>query len=161
MSAVLLAVFTNYAPADRARTDLVRDGFPTDRVDLTATCDPGRAGLEPGGSLRAKVAEYFRTLLSREPHHSEPLADAIDRGAATVIVHPRGVIEIGRAVDILQRDGAIDIMRHDLENQTFEHAAARSERAWVRNFWVELPQQPPDESHCIYCRLFERRSFGA
>jgi hypothetical protein len=32
MSAVLLAVFNDYEAAERVRIDLVRDGFPTDRV---------------------------------------------------------------------------------------------------------------------------------
>ena len=36
MSAVLLAVFNDYETADRVRLELFRDGFPTDRVDLTA-----------------------------------------------------------------------------------------------------------------------------
>jgi hypothetical protein len=45
MSAVLLAVFNDYGAAERVRIDLVRDGFPTDRVEVTACCEPGRAGL--------------------------------------------------------------------------------------------------------------------
>jgi hypothetical protein len=52
MSAVLLAVFDNHEAAEGVRTDLVRDGFPTDRVELTAGCEPGRAAL-------ARVAEIF------------------------------------------------------------------------------------------------------
>jgi len=54
MSAVLLAVFNEYGVADRVRTRLVGDGFPTDRVELTASCEPGRAGLHPAASARAK-----------------------------------------------------------------------------------------------------------
>ena len=44
MSAVLLAVFNDYEAAERVRLTLFRDGFPTDRVELTATCELGRAG---------------------------------------------------------------------------------------------------------------------
>ena len=47
MSAVLLAVFNDYETADRVRLELFRDGFPTDRVDLTAVCDLGRAACQP------------------------------------------------------------------------------------------------------------------
>ena len=47
MSAVILAVFSEYGAADRVRTRLVSDGFPTDRVELTASSEPGRAGLHP------------------------------------------------------------------------------------------------------------------
>jgi hypothetical protein len=54
MSAVLLAVFNDYDAADRVRVTLVRDGFPTDRVHLTAACELGCAGLEPASSAHAK-----------------------------------------------------------------------------------------------------------
>jgi hypothetical protein len=40
MSAVLLAMFNQYKIAERMRVELVRDGFPTDRVELTASCEP-------------------------------------------------------------------------------------------------------------------------
>jgi hypothetical protein len=56
MSAVLLAVFNDYEAAERVRIELVRDGFPTDRVELTACCEPGRAGLLPGDSPHEKFA---------------------------------------------------------------------------------------------------------
>src|SRR2546430_6640227 len=40
-----------------------RDGFPTDRVELTASCELGRASFEPADSLHGKCVQYFRTLL--------------------------------------------------------------------------------------------------
>ncbi|TLY54071.1 MAG: hypothetical protein E6K50_04800, partial [Gammaproteobacteria bacterium] len=66
MSAVLLAVFNEYGVADRVRTRLVGDGFPTDRVELTASCEPGRAALHPAASARARFAQYFLTLLNED-----------------------------------------------------------------------------------------------
>jgi hypothetical protein len=63
MSAVLLAVFNDYDTADRMRVMLVRDGFPTDRVHLTASCELGCAGIEPANSPHAKCVQYFRALL--------------------------------------------------------------------------------------------------
>ena len=62
MSAVLLALFNDYAVADRVRTVLVQDGFPTDRVELTACCDPGRAGMEPAKSPHEQFVQYFGSL---------------------------------------------------------------------------------------------------
>ena len=47
MGAVLLAVFKNHASAERVRSGLIRDGFPTDRVELTSQAEPGQAGIEP------------------------------------------------------------------------------------------------------------------
>jgi hypothetical protein len=153
MSAVLLAVFGQYGDAERVRTRLVSDGFPTDRVELTSTAEPGRAGLHPAGSRRAKFMQYFRTLLTEEDERAfaEALAERVEGGgAATVAVHPRGAIETARAAEILENAGAVEVVGHDLENQTFEHAASRGEGYWVRHFMLDNPTG----ADCIYCRLF-------
>src|SRR5262249_28755465 len=151
MSAVLLGVFKDYESANQARVILVRDGFPTDRVELTALADPGRAGLEPGETLHARFAKYFATLCSGDPQCAERLANALDNP---------GAIEIERALSILGHADTTELIRRGLENQSFEHAAARHERPWVRHFWMDLPEGA-EEAHCIYCRLFERRPIGA
>ena len=152
MSAVLLAVFNEYGVADRVRTRLVGDGFPTDRVELTASCEPGRAGLHPATSARAKFLQYFRTLLSEDNEwpYVELLAARVEDGAATITVHPRGAIETARAAEILETEGAVEVVGHDLENQTFEHAASRGDGYWVRHFMLDNPSG----ADCIYCRLF-------
>ena len=153
MSAVLLAVFGRHDDAQRVRTRLVSDGFPTDRVELTAANEPGRAGLHPAGSQRAKFVQYFRTLLSEEDERdfAHALAERVEGGgAATIAVHPRGAIETARAAQILQDAGAVEVVGHDLENQAFEHAASRGEGYWVRHFMLDNPTG----ADCIYCRLF-------
>ena len=152
MSAVLLAVFDEYGVADRVRTRLVGDGFPTDRVELTASCEPGRAGLHPAASARAKFVQYFRTLLSKDDERPfvELLAERVESGAATIAVHPRGAIETARAAEILETEGAVEVVGHDLENQTFEHAASRGDGYWVRHFMLDSPTG----ADCFYCRLF-------
>jgi hypothetical protein len=153
MSAVLLAVFGQYGDAERVRTQLVRDGFPTDRVELTSATEPGRAGVHPADSRRARFVQYFRTLLNEEDER--PFADALAErveggGAATIAVHPRGAIETARAAEILQDAGAVELVGHDLQNQSFEHAASRSDGYWVRHFMLDNPTG----ADCIYCRLF-------
>jgi len=152
MSAVILAVFSEYAAADRVRTRLVADGFPTDRVELTSSVEPGRAGLQPAPSSRAKFVQYFRTLLSKEDERPfvEGLAARVEGGAATITVHPRGAIETERAAEILEHEGAVEVVGHDLEHQSFEHAASRTEGYWVRHFMLDNPTG----ADCIYCRLF-------
>jgi hypothetical protein len=152
MSAVLLAVFNEYGVADRVRTKLVGDGFPTDRVELTASCEPGRAGLHPALSARAKFLQYFRTLLSEDDEwpYVELLAARVEDGAATIAVHPRGAIETARAAEILETEGAVEVVGHDLENQTFEYAASPGDGYWVRHFMLDNPTG----ADCIYCRLF-------
>jgi hypothetical protein len=152
MSAVLLGVFNEYGVADRVRTRLVGDGFPTDRVELTASCEPGRAGLHPAASARAKFAQYFRTLLSTDDERPfvERLAERVEGGAVTIAVHPRGAIETARAAEILETEGAVEVVGHDLENQTFEHAASSGDGYWVRHFMLDNPTG----ADCFYCRLF-------
>src|SRR5688572_4121879 len=104
MSTVLLAVFGDYELAERVRAVLVGDGFPTDRVDLTASRELGRAGLQPADSPHEKCVQYFRALFGREEDRDYPelLAQQIDTGAATVTVLPRGAIETERATLILE-----------------------------------------------------------
>jgi hypothetical protein len=152
MSAVLLAVFNAYGPADRVRTRLVRDGFPTDRVELTSAAEPGRAGVLPAQTPQQKFVQYFRTLLRKENEQPfvELLAERVAGGAAAITVHPRGAIETARAVEILENAGAVEVVGHDLEKQSFEHAAASEDGYWVRHFMLDNPTG----AECIYCRLF-------
>ena len=152
MSAVLLAVFNDYGVADRVRTKLVVDGFPTDRVELTASVEPGRAGIQPAVTARDRFVQYFRTLLGEEDERPfvEALAERVEGGAATVAVHPRGAIETARAAEILEDEGAVEVVGHDLQNQSFEHAASRRDGYWVRHFMLDNPTG----ADCIYCRLF-------
>jgi hypothetical protein len=152
MSAVLLAVFNDYGVADRVRIKLVSDGFPTDRVELTSSVEQGHAGLVPTPSVHDRFVHYFRTLLREEDERTfcEALAHRVEEGAATVTVHPRGAIETARAAEILEDEGAVEVVGHDLQRQSFEHAASRQDGYWVRHFMLDNPTG----ADCIYCRLF-------
>jgi hypothetical protein len=153
MSAVLLAVFERSAQAEEVRTELVRDGFPTDRVELTARGETGRAGLQPADSRHGQLRQYFRTLFSRDDERAfaDLLAGRVEDGAATTIaVHPRGELETARAAQLLGSAGALELVGHDLDHQAFEHAAASGEGSWISH----LAPENPDAAHCIYCQLF-------
>src|SRR5438034_279196 len=83
MSAVLLAVFNDYETAERVRVTLVRDGFPTDRVELTAACELGRAGFEPADSLHGgRVRSLAYTSDQREPGAASV---SLSRSVATML----------------------------------------------------------------------------
>jgi len=152
MSTVILAVFSDYETAENVRVMLVKDGFPTDRVELTASCELGRAALEPAESPHGKCVQYFGTVLARddERHYPEMLAQRVDNGAATVTVHPRGARETARATEILQQAHPVDVVGHDLTKHGWEHAAAKHGGPyWFQHMWLEHT-----EGDCIYCRLF-------
>lgn len=154
MSAVMTAMFDDYGAADRVRLALLLDGFPTDRVDLTATCEPGRAAFTPAGSAHDRLVRHFRVLFAAEQEQDcvERLAERIEHGGAAVTVHPRGAIETRRAWEILESAHPLEVAQHDLARQGMEYAAARHGQPWVRALWVESEH----DADCIYCRLFER-----
>lgn len=153
MSAVLLAVFNDFESAERARLALFRDGFPTDRIELTACDAPSRPISDPTLPLHDRLARYFRTLFAHAEgaQHAHRLADRIERGAAAITVLPRGDIEVRRAAELLGHVGPHELLERDLHDPSWEFAAAPRSLPWVRTLWVE---SGPDAPHCVYCRLF-------
>jgi hypothetical protein len=153
MSSVLLAVFNDFETAERARLALFRDGFPTDRIELTACEEPGRAAGEPASSLHERFAQYFRALFAHAEgaQHAHRLADRIEGGAAAITVLPRGDIEVKRAAELLGVARPDELLERDLKDNSWEFAAAPRSLPWVRTLWLE---SGPDAPHCVYCRLF-------
>lgn len=160
MSAVLLAVFNDVETAERARLALFRDGFPTDRIELTAGHGPGRVAGDPALSLHDRIAQYFHTLFARADgeQHAHRLAERIEHGAAAITVLPRGDIEVRRAAELLGHASPDELLERDLQNQSWEFAAAPHNLPWVRTLWVE---SGPDAPHCVYCRLFPGSAHGS
>jgi hypothetical protein len=156
MSAVLLAIFNDYASADQVRVDLFQDGFPTDRIELTACCEPGRAGFHAADCPHGQFVKYFSCLLTGEgeTQFAEQFAERLDEGGAAITVHPRGPVETSRAMEILAHAGPSAVVQHDVvpKGWEWEHAAARGAKPWVSHVWVENKSH----AHCIYCALFER-----
>jgi hypothetical protein len=57
-------------------------------------------------------------------------------------VHPRGDIETERATKIFAEQHAVEVLAHDLESQSFEHAASSEEGAWLRHLIDDSPGTP-------------------
>jgi hypothetical protein len=127
MSALVVALYDNHAAAERVRTRLVRDGFPTDRVQLTSRSEPGQAAVVGrADGLEAQLEEYFSRLFDRvdELPNVHLFVDGVQQGHAALTVHPRGEIETDRALQIMEQAQPIEICDHDLQDQLMERAAS-------------------------------------
>jgi ABC-type sugar transport system substrate-binding protein len=134
-SAVIAALFINHAAADRVRTRLSSGdtAFPTDRVHLTSSIEPGHAGLVPAASFALKLEAYFRTLFDRDDEADQvrALSAGVQNGNGAIAVFPRGDIETTRAVEVLRQAQPLQLFWHDLDKQTLEHAASEDEASVV------------------------------
>jgi hypothetical protein len=125
MSAVLVAMYGDHATAERLRTRLVNDGFPTDRVELTSSQELGQAKLVPKTDPGDKLTAYFQTLLPGG--NAELFQRAVLDGKAVVAVHPRGETETQRALELLNEADPVEVRGADLHKQALEHAATDEE----------------------------------
>ena len=144
MSAVMVAIFNRFSDAESVRTELVKEGFPTDRVELTASTENERAGLQAADSSRGQFVQYYGALFDQEGERAfvEELAKRVASGSiVTIAVHPRGEIETSLATEILEKQGALQVVPHDLENQGFQSAASSETSPWLDYL---LPQHVGD-----------------
>ena len=112
MTPVIVALFDDYGVAERVRTELVADGIPTDRVELTSLLETGQADAEPGDAFVARVANYFHTLLDQDGQHNgeaDELARRIRGGNSAITVHPRLDYEFKSVREILHRNKPIAV----------------------------------------------------
>ena len=135
MSAVLAALFPSHEIAEGVRTRLVTDGFPTDRVELTSRKEARQAKLVPAESMAEKLVLHFRQLFpaTEDAGATQALCHGVVQGGAVIAVHPRGDIETQRALEILEQAGPVELRSTDLDNQTMEHAASRSDDTVIPN----------------------------
>ncbi len=136
MSAVVAAVFQDHSVASHVRTALVGDGLPTDRVELTSREEPGQVRVEPAADFEGKLAQYFGQLFpgSQGARSVRALQQAVLAGYAVIAVHPRGEVETGRTVELLNRSDPLDLAAVDLDDQSLEYAAAKEDStpwSWI------------------------------
>jgi hypothetical protein len=128
MSALVAALYKDHATADRVRTALVSEGFATDRVQLTSPEEPGPAGLTPSNNATAQLQDYFAQVFpdANEAEQIRVFVDGVSHGNAALVVHPRGDVEVERALSILSAAQPLQVREHNLEDQAMERAASHS-----------------------------------
>ena len=128
MSALVAALYKDHATAEQVRTALVTEGFATDRVQLTSPDEPGPVALSPSSGKTDQLQDYFKQVFpdADEGEGLRAFVDGVSHGNAAVIVHPRGDVEVERALSILSASGPLEIREHDLANQTMERAASKN-----------------------------------
>lgn len=112
MTPVIVALFDDYGVAERVRTELVADGIPTDRVELTSRLETGQADAQPGDAFVARVSNYFHTLLDQEGRgngEAEDLAERVRGGNSVITVHPRLDYEFDSVREILHRNKPVAV----------------------------------------------------
>jgi hypothetical protein len=144
MAAVLVALYDSQACAERVRTALVHDGFPTDRVALTSAAEQGRAADIPASRAIERFRAYFESLFDEEPERRRvhALAERVHKGAAAITVHPRGELEIARALEILERHRPVEVDREHLDDTILEQAAAKKERPYLARVLIGNRAEP-------------------
>ena len=133
MSALVAALYKDHATADQVRTALVSDGFATDRVQLTSPREPGPAGVTPADDTTAQLRKYFEQVFPdpAEANEVSTFVDGVSHGNAAVVVHPRGDVEVKRAMSILSASQPLEVREHDLANQAMERAASHDGETMV------------------------------
>jgi len=112
MTPVIVALFDDYGIADRVRTELVAEGLPTDRVELTSLMETGQADAEPGDAYVARLSNYFHTLLDQgegRNGRADELARRVRSGNSAITVHPRTDWEIDSVRAILHRNKPVAV----------------------------------------------------
>jgi hypothetical protein len=114
MTPVIVALFDDFGIAARVRTELVADGFPTDRVELTSKVESGQADAEPGESYWQRVSNYFHAIFDQTGNYSsaDHFANRVRGGGSVITVHPRTDYEMDSARKILRQNSPVDVREH-------------------------------------------------
>jgi hypothetical protein len=133
MAAVLVALYEDYDTAERVRTQLVSDGFPTDRVELTSSREPGQAGSMPGESHGERFQKYFATLFEEGSggRYAHYFAERVAKGQHAITIHPRGDEEFERGQQLLERHNPLELEVQGRDETEFEHARADDEETII------------------------------
>jgi uncharacterized protein (TIGR02271 family) len=110
----VVAVYDNYADAQRAVQALVADGFPRSNVNLNPESDssaPARTTSAADESQESGIGGFFRSLFGTDEHreHHDVYAESVRRGSYVLTVDAESEEQADRASEIMGRFNPIDI----------------------------------------------------
>jgi hypothetical protein len=102
----IIALYPDLPAAQHARTELFADGIAADRLDVVAWTELGRVAREPKQTVEDDLIAYFAVVFDDDTDARlvATVVDAIKDGEASLVVHPRGQVEIDHARVILERN---------------------------------------------------------
>jgi hypothetical protein len=105
-------------------------------VQLTSQVEPGAVGT--AHDLESQLEEYFGGLFDRieELPDVHFFVDGVQQGHAALAVHPRGEVEMNRALQIMEQAQPLEICDHDLEDQAEPAASSHDEESFLRQLFA-------------------------
>src|SRR5580692_4247531 len=113
MSSVMLALFSTARDAESVRTELIRDGIPTASVEVTARAVKTGGARVPFKKPPEQYERYFENLFHQNGDRSfvTKLAQRVATGqVVTLAVHPRNDLEAQRVTEVLEIQGALQVV---------------------------------------------------
>ncbi|SNT34950.1 conserved domain-containing protein [Noviherbaspirillum humi] len=146
----VIAVYDNYADADKAVQALVAEGLPRDSVHLNPEADAGTAsaGTHASDNVDHGRRGFFASLFSGDDEYRDQTdlyAESVRRGSYVLTADTRSEDEAERVTDILNRFNPVDI----------------DERAshWKQQGWTGFDEKAPRYTQDEITR--ERSSYAA
>ena len=148
MTHTLAAVFETRAEANRAKGELIHNGY--DRAALAVSDSGSVAGtprIDDDASILHSVRQMFSELLGREHADRHVYAEALNRGHVVLTVATTSLEEADRAADIVEDFNPIDIDEHETMWRASGWTGAEVlQRSGMRIYPRETPAEPNQDS---------------
>ncbi len=101
-------------------------------MQLTSPHEPGPAGLTPANDTTAQLRQYFEQVFPEENEADEvsTFVDGVSHGNAALVVHPRGDVEVQRALSILSASQPLQVREHDLRTRRWNGRLLTTAKPW-------------------------------
>src|SRR4051812_28690017 len=102
MEQIVVGVFDNRNEAQRAKEELLEDGFAESAVNIQSSDSVGSAAVGSRDKQEGGIAHFFRSLFGMDEHResADLYAEAVRRGHCVVTVTAADSNEVDEAEDI-------------------------------------------------------------